>query len=83
MDVKTALAILQDALDRCRREDMRTAEVDAALNFLEQRASRKWPFKQFRESLDQYNTDPLKEEGRWQQVNASLNAVPLAVGGKS
>jgi len=30
-----ALAILQDALDRCRTEDMRTPEVLGALDFLE------------------------------------------------
>ncbi len=73
----TALAVLTDALDRCRDEDMRTAEVFAALDFLEAHANRKWPFDQFRRSLD--SRDP---EGRWQTVNASLNAVRLAVTGK-
>jgi hypothetical protein len=48
IDVTTALALLQDALDRCRDEDMRTPEVFAALDFLEARASVKWPFDQFR-----------------------------------
>ncbi len=74
MDTITALAVLQNALDRCRDEDMRTAEVFAALDFLEARATQKWPFDQFRRSLN--SRDP---EGRWQTVNASLNAVRLAV----
>jgi hypothetical protein len=74
MNTTTALAVLTDARDRCRKEDMRTAEVFAALDFLEARATRKWPFDQFRKSLD--SRDP---EGRWQTVNASLNAVRLAV----
>ena len=47
-----ALAILQDALARCRAEDMRTPEVWAAIDFLEARANPKWPFKQFREALE-------------------------------
>jgi hypothetical protein len=47
-----ALAILEDALDRCRTEDLCTSEVLAALDFLEARANQKWPFKQFRETLE-------------------------------
>ena len=46
-----ALAILEDALDRYRTEDIRTPEVLAALDFLEARANPKWPFKQFRDAL--------------------------------
>jgi hypothetical protein len=51
LDVETALAVLEDALNCCRREDMHTPEVFAALDFLEPRASRKRPFDQFRNSL--------------------------------
>jgi hypothetical protein len=40
-DRRHALAILQDALDRCRDEDMRTAEGTAALGF-SRRAGRIW-----------------------------------------
>ena len=43
MDKTTGLAILEDALERCKREDMRTAEVYGALDFLEAQAVRKWP----------------------------------------
>jgi hypothetical protein len=74
MDSNTTLAVLTDALKRCRREDMRTPEVFAALDYLESRAETKWPFDQFRHALDSDND----EEGRWQTVNASLNAIRLA-----
>ena len=70
MDNTTALAVLQDALDRCRKEDTRTPDVFAALDFLEARAVQKWPFEQFRRGLD--STDP---EGRWQMLNASFNGI--------
>ena len=43
MDVITALPVL-DALDCCRNEDMRTAEVIAALDLLAAHATREWPF---------------------------------------
>ena len=75
MDKTTALAVLEDALERCRREDMRTAEVYRALDFLEAHAFRKWPFDQFRDTLE----DSISEEGRWQVLNASLNAIRLAL----
>jgi hypothetical protein len=41
LDVETAIAVLQDGLNRCRREDMRTSEVFAALDFLGSRATNK------------------------------------------
>ena len=52
MDKTTALAVLEDALERCRHEDMRTAEVYGALDFFEAQAVRKWPFEQFRGALE-------------------------------
>ena len=71
------MAALQDALKRCRKEDVRILDVFAALDFLEARAARKWPFEQFRRGLE--STDP---EGKWQILNASLNGIKLAIGGK-
>jgi hypothetical protein len=35
MDKTTVLAVLEDAFERCKREDMRTTEVYGALDFLE------------------------------------------------
>jgi len=72
---EAALAVLTDALARYRDKDMRTAEVTAALEFLAVRADPQWPFEQFRTALDSAN-----EEGRWQNLNASLNGIRLAIG---
>jgi hypothetical protein len=49
---KNALAILADAVDRCREEDMRTPEVLASLDLLARRTLPRWPFEQFKESLN-------------------------------
>jgi hypothetical protein len=74
LNVETALAVLTDALNRCYSENMRTPGVFAALDLLGSPVSSKWPFDQFRKSLNSDN-----EQGRWQNVNASLNAGRLAV----
>jgi hypothetical protein len=74
-----ALVVLQDALDRCRDEDMRTPEVFAALDFLGARTKQKWPFQYFREALERSVTKGWEREGRWQTLNASLNGIRLAV----
>lgn len=75
MDKISALAVLEDALERCRKEDMRTPDVFAALDFLEAHAFRKWPFDQFRDALE----NSTSEEGRRQVLNASLNGIRLAL----
>ena len=74
MDTTTALAVLDDALNRCRKKDVRTPNVFAALDFLQARATQKWPFDQFRRELE--GTDP---EGKWQILNASLNGIKLHI----
>jgi hypothetical protein len=51
----------------------------AALDFLAARASVKWPFDQFRESLNSTGSELWEIEGRWQTLNASLNAINLAL----
>jgi hypothetical protein len=79
IQMNAALAILSDALNRCRDEDMRTPEVFAALDLLESQASIAWPFEQFRRSLDFGVGDESHAGGRWQNVHASLNAVRRAV----
>ena len=78
LDNTTALAVLEDALDRClRKEDVRSPDVFAAPDFLEARAAQKWPFAQFCQGLE--SRDP---EGRWQIMNASLNGIRLTIAGK-
>ena len=79
MDIKAALSILEDALNRCRQEDMRNAEVYTALNYLQLSANIAWPFEQFRNALHSYSNNRLEEEARWQMMNASLNAIRRAV----
>jgi hypothetical protein len=76
-----ALAVLADALGRCRDEDVRLPAVTAALDVLALGASESWPFDQFRRSLN-YRTENAgasAPEGRWQNVNASLNAIRRVV----
>ena len=77
---KNALAVLADAVDRCRKEDMRTPQVLVSLDLLARRASTRWPFEQFKESLNFAIGDPSHAEGRWQNVHASLNAIRRAIG---
>jgi len=67
---KDALAVLEDALARCRDQDMRTTDVLAALDYLEPQAARQWPFQSFRSALDMQNP-----ETRWQNLNAALNGI--------
>ena len=69
------LAVLEDAVARCRTEDVRTAEVKQALHFLIYRSETTWPFQQFRDGLD--NED---EESRWQLLNAGLDGIHHAFG---
>ena len=76
---RAALRALEDALARCRHDDMRTPEVFAALELLEFTADPKWPFKQFRGALNAYATREWEQEGRWQTLNASLNGIKLAI----
>ena len=78
-NVETALAVLEDALNRCPTEDVRTAEVFAALEFLSTRASGASPFLQFKKSLDLTGPSELEAEGRWQTLHASVNAIKVAV----
>jgi hypothetical protein len=51
--IERALAGIEDAVRRCREEDVRySAGVLAALSFLERRADERWPFEQFRKALE-------------------------------
>jgi hypothetical protein len=50
------------------------------LDLLARRTSIRWPFEQFRESLNFAVGDPSHAEGRWQNVHASLNAIKRALG---
>jgi hypothetical protein len=58
LEEKNALAVLADAVDRCRDEDMRTPEVLVSLDLLAGRTSIRWPFEGFKESLNFAIGDP-------------------------
>ena len=77
--IERSIAILEDALARCREENAPRAMVYAALQFLEMRAKEKWPFEQFRRALEDDRTEGWQIEGRYQMLNASLNGIKLAV----
>ena len=79
--IERALAGLEDAVRRCRDEDVRYGTgISATLSFLELRADEKWPFEQFRKGLEDPGMEGTKPEARWQMLNASLNAIKRAVG---
>ena len=78
--IERALAALEDAVSRCRTEDVRYgAGLSAALQFLEMQAQEKWPFEQFRKALEDPGMEGTKPEARWQMLNASLNAIKRAI----
>jgi len=77
--IDRALAALENALSRCREEDVRGLGVSAALEFLEQRADEQWPFEQFRKALADPRMDTTKPEARWQLLNASLNGIKRVI----
>ncbi len=78
---RNALAVLSDALNRCRSENMRAPAVMAALDALAEGASVTVALPEFRRALDYGEAETSSQaEGRWQNVNASLNAVRRAAG---
>ena len=79
-DKQAALAVLQNAVERCREEDIRAPEVFAALEFLEAQSLVTWPFDQFREAvLVHPGSEDWVAEGRWQLLNAAMNGIKRAV----
>ncbi len=76
---RSCVAALEDALARCRHEDVRTLTTYAALHFLGTRAKEKWPFEQFRNAIEEEGPERWQIERRWQLVNAALNAIKLSV----
>ena len=68
------LATLENALQRCRHEDVRTPEVKKALDELGKTISDRWALEQISKALHN-NT----EDSRWQLANAALNAIRIYV----
>jgi hypothetical protein len=78
-EVAAALALLENAVDRCMTEDVCTNEVLAALEYLSTKATVKWPFNQFRRALVEPTRDGIEKEARRQVLNASLNGIRRAL----
>jgi hypothetical protein len=78
--IDRALAGLEDAVRRCREEDVRyrTGVLRLSL-FWNSVLMKKWPFERFRKALEDPGMDGTKPEARWQILNASLNAIKRAV----
>ena len=70
---RDALAVLQDAAERCTEEDVRTGQVMAALSFLSASATRQGAFRAFRVGLDL--PDPLDRSRAVYSALASIRAV--------
>ena len=78
--IDRALAALEEAVSRCREEDVRDRTgVLAALEFLALHAREQWLFEQFRKALADPSMDGPKPEARWQLLNASLNGIKRVV----
>ena len=78
MTVASALAVLEEVANSSG--DVCTEEVLAALDFLEARATVKWPFGQYRNALaTEHRELDVDKEGRRQVLNASLNGIKRVV----
>jgi len=68
------LAMLENAVERCRSEDMRTQEVKQALKNLAEVMTDPWPIKKMWDALTTEN-----EESRCQLVDPALAALRIYV----
>ena len=68
------LTMLEDAVERCRSEDLRKPEVKNALRDLASMMTDPLPIKQMLDALAIEN-----EDHRWQLANAALNAIRVYV----
>ena len=78
--IDRALAGLEDAVRRCRDEDVRDGTgVCTALSFLELRADEKWPFEQFPKALEDpgmEGTKPLANAQRLAERDQAGDSPP-------
>ena len=78
-EVGAALAVLEDAVNRCMTEEVCTGEVTAALEYLATQATLKWPFDQFRRALVESTRNGIEKEARRQVLMESLNGIRRAL----
>ena len=79
MDTRSALELLYSAVDCFSSENVDTAEIGAALDFLQARSKVAWPFEQFRVALKTKPGEDWEIEGRRQILSASLNGIRRAL----
>jgi hypothetical protein len=77
-EVTAALAVLDDGVNRCMKEDnLCTAEVLAALDLLAAKPTVKWPFEQFHNALiADKGTQEFEKEAKRRVLMASAAIHP-------
>src|SRR5262245_28286374 len=76
MTALEALAILESAVLECKKRDINTPEVKAALDLLERYTYPKWLVPQFRHHVENDEREPLeKREGQQQVLPATFPGI--------
>ena len=75
MTVLEALAILEAAVLECKKKDINTTEVKAALDLLERYIYPKWLIPQFRHSVENEEQPLEKREGQQQVLRATFPGI--------
>ena len=76
MTVLEALAILESAVLECKKRDINTPEVRAALNFLDPHIQPEWLIRQFRHHAQIERTDNhVEREGQQQVLRATFPGI--------
>src|SRR5262249_522427 len=75
MRILEALAILESAVLECKKRDINTPEVKAALDLLERYIWPKWVIPQFRHHLENQREPLEKREGQQQVLRATFPGI--------
>src|SRR5262249_42984211 len=75
MTALEALAILESAVLECKKRDINTPEVKAALDLLERYIWPKWVIPQFRHHLENQREPLEKREGQQQVLRATFPGI--------
>lgn len=81
MTVFKALAILEAAVLECKKRDINTPEVTAALDFLEPHNRPAWLIPQYRHALDRHRDLDYDREGQQQVLRPSFDGIRDSVRG--
>jgi hypothetical protein len=81
MTVFKALAILEAAVLECKKRDINTPEVTAALDFLEPHIRPAWLIPQYRHALDRHRDLDYNREGQQQVLRPSFDGIRDSVRG--